>query len=228
MHSLPVHQIEARPYGVTNCIIYYNAGGNYSGSFSFQNCCTIPLPSLAFGTGDFTNEPNFFYSAYLQSNSPCINAGYTTSVTSTSDLDGRPRIADGTVDVGSYEFQGTNGLFIPWLYQNGLPTDGSADYIDSDGDGLSNWQEWKAGTIPTNAISVLQMSSPSNNVFGVTVRWQSVTNVTYYLQRSADLSATSAFSSIVSNLVGQAGTTSYTDTTATNASSYFYRVGVQY
>jgi hypothetical protein len=68
------------------------------------------------------------------------------------------------------------------------------------------------------------MSSPSNSVSGVTVTWQSVSGLTYYLQSSTNLPT---FVSIQSNLVGQAGTTSCTDTTATNGGPYFYRVGVQ-
>jgi hypothetical protein len=107
---------------------------------------------------------------------------------------------------------------------DGLPTDGSADFVDTDGDGLNNWAEWKAGTNPTNAASVLLLAAPSNSVSGVTVTWQSVSGINYYLQRSLTLPG---FAPVQSNLVGQAGTTSYLDTSATNGGPYFYRVGVQ-
>jgi len=92
---------------------------------------------------------------------------------------------------------------------------------------MKNWQEWKAGTDPTSAASVLKVSSVSNSVSGMTVTWQSVGGVTYSLLRSSALSSPPAFSVIQSNLTGQSGTTSCTDTNATNAGPYFYRVGVQ-
>jgi hypothetical protein len=59
------------------------------------------------------------------------------------------------------------------------------------------------------------------------VRWQSVSNRTYYLQCGTNLSAIPPFLTIQSNIAGQAGTTSFTDTNANGAGPHLYRVGVQ-
>ena len=82
---------------------------------------------------------------------------------------------------------------------------------------MNNYAEWKAGTNPTNAASVLAFQSPvTTNITGITVTWQSVSGVTYI----AESTNFPAFTSIQSNIVGQAGSTSYTDTTATNGGPY--------
>jgi hypothetical protein len=213
---------------VRNSILYYNAapnGSNYS-SGTLTYCCAFPLPS---GTGNFTNAPRFVDLAggnfHLQTNSPCINAGNNAYVSGTTDLDGNPRVIGYAVDAGAYEKSPASLLPNSWLWQYGYSNDGSADFVDSDGDVLNNWQEWKSGTVPTNAVSVLKMASATNALSGLVVTWQSVSGISYYLQRSSDLAG--GFTSIASNLVGQAGSTSYPDITATNAGPYFYRVGVQ-
>ena len=221
---------------LNNCVIYNNtspSGTNYAIDAyvggSLQYCCTTPL---AAGPGNFTNPPAFVDEAgansRLQPNSPCINAGNNSYVSDTTDLDGNPRIKGGTVDIGAYEYQTpTSIISYAWLQQYGLPTDGSADFLDTDGDGMNNWREWMAGTDPTNPLSVLKMLAPSNSLSGLTVSWQSVSGKTYYLQRGTNLLLQPGLSSLQSNIVGQAGMTSLTDTSATNAGPYFYRVGVQ-
>ena len=223
------------PY-IKNCIVYFNSEfdiGPGAGNIFITNCCT-PRSNSSVTWASFTNAPLFVNPAagdfHLQSSSPCINAGNNSLVTTTVDFDGNPRIVGGTVDIGAYEYQTPSSvLSYVWAQQYGLPIDGSADYLDSDGTGMNNWQKWIAGLNPTNPASVLVMLplSATNNLPGITVSWQSVSNRTYYLQRAANLSALPAFSAIQSNIVGHAGTTSYTDTTVTNGSSYFYRVGVR-
>jgi hypothetical protein len=225
--------VDFRGCTLNNCIVYFNTatnGANYDPSWSTLNYCCTPDPG---GVGNITNAPLFVNYAggnlRLRSNSPCINSGNNAYVVGSSDLDGNPRIVGGTVDIGAYEYQTpTSIISYAWLQQYGLPTDGSADYADLDGTGMNVYQDWVAGLNPTNALSVLKMLAPvkTNNPAGLVVTWESVNTRTYYLQSSTNLAAQPAFSTIQSNIVGQAGTTSYTDTTATNAGPYFYRVGV--
>ncbi len=218
---------------LNNCIVYYNtasAGWDYDDSSVLNFCCTESLPA---GTGNFTNAPLFmdtngWSNLRLQSNSPCINAGGNTYAPDPTDLDGNPRVAGGRVDIGAYEFQGT-GLsgFNAWLWQYGLPTDGSADDADTDRDGHNNWQEWIAGTNPTNAVSALRLLSVTDAVSAVTVTWSSVTDRNYALEQATNLRAAPAFCVLQSNMPGLPDTTSWTDTNAVGTAPRFYRVRVE-
>jgi hypothetical protein len=210
---------------LANCIVYYNNAANYTGG-TLNYCCTAPDPG---GTGNITNEPVFVNRTggdfHLLPDSPCINSGNNAFVAFTNDFDGNPRIKGDIVDIGACEYQTpTSVISYAWLQQYGLTNNGSADYADTDGDGMNNWQEWRTGTSPEDALSLLKMTTVTNDVSGITVTWQSASGITYFLQRGSNL--TVAFSCIQSNIVGQAGTTSFTDTNAVGSGPFFYRVGV--
>jgi hypothetical protein len=103
---------------VDNCILMFNIatnGADWSGELPEVNCtCVSLLPTN--GVGNFTNAPLFADAAngdfHLLANSPCINAGNNVYVTSSTDLDGNPRISGGTVDVGAYEFAFTPPMLV--------------------------------------------------------------------------------------------------------------------
>jgi Cadherin-like beta sandwich domain len=123
---------------VNNSIVLNNAGNpgveNHDGS-TFAYSCTAPDPG---GTGNivadplfvapFDSPPNF----HLTAGSPCLNSGNNASVVGSKDLDGRPRIANGTVDMGVFEVQaamqvlGTNGVEIANGDVGPSPADGTS------------------------------------------------------------------------------------------------------
>jgi hypothetical protein len=235
---------------VNNCILFYNTADNwYAGSESigpstfFNHCCTTPLPptDLDAGSSTVTNSPLFVDPAAgdfrLQASSLCVDAGVTAYAPTTVDLNGNARIVGGTVDIGAYEFQGSTAItFQAWLQSYGLPSDGSADYVDTDGDGMNNWQEWVCGTDPTNPLLVLRMLQPVVTSNNVTVTWQSVSGVSYFLERSLNLGSSNVFSLVATNIPGQAGTnfpgqgglTTFVDTNVSSGAQLLYRVGVKH
>jgi hypothetical protein len=110
---------------MTNCTIVGNAtagkgggvqGGALVNSIIYGNYCPAGVygySSNVYGatlSNCWTSDPLFVDPAgndfHLQNNSPCINAGNNAYVTTDTDLDGKPRLVGGTVDIGAYEFKG--------------------------------------------------------------------------------------------------------------------------
>jgi hypothetical protein len=218
-----------------NCIVYYNTDTNLYGS-ELIDCCVESLYDAFIVTGAITREPRFVDVAggdfHLRSDSPCINSGGPAYIPypggflrspGTQDLDDNPRVSGGTVDIGAYECPSPASIIsYAWLMQYGLPTDGSADFVDFDGDGMNNWQEWHVGTVPTDPKSVFKISRITNSAPGtIQIIWRpNVFPKTMFIQRSTNLA--SGFVTISTNVVG----TSYIDKTATGSGPYFYRVGM--
>jgi hypothetical protein len=212
-----------------NCIVYFNTAPIWPNYFAstFNYSCTTPQPSS--GTGNITNTPAFADqlagNLRLQTNSPCINVGNNTYVQGSADLDGRARIAGGTVDMGAYESEtSVSGVFLGWLQFHGMATDGSVDFIDTDGDLMNAWEEWLADTDPTNALSSFQIEEISKS-FPAMVSFQSSSNRTYTLWSTPQLAPLDWTPVPAAQAVpGNGGTLTLID--PTNAPQKFYRVQV--
>ncbi|MBW7907785.1 MAG: hypothetical protein H3C50_02535 [Kiritimatiellae bacterium] len=100
---------------------------------------------------------------------------------------------------------------------------------DPDHDGVRNWDEWMAGTSPTDGLSFLGMQMPADppSTAGIIIQWQSVTGKWYTLDRATNLTDIPAFVSLQTNIAGQANSTVVTDQTANGIGPYFYRVGTK-
>jgi hypothetical protein len=98
--------------------------------------------------------------------------------------------------------------------------------VDSDGDGMVNYAEYRAGTEPTNAASVLKADVElRSGTPAPVVRWGSVAGRSYSLL-SAD-AVGQVFTVRQSGISANVPTNAFTDTAATNAVRRFYRVLVE-
>ena len=116
----------------------------------------------------------------------------------------------------------TNNTPLAWLADYGLePTDTGA-LSDTDHDGMKAWEEWIAGTIPTQFLSVLKISNSLNTTNGRILLWPTVTGRVYSVSWSTNLLTAPPTLFMTNNTTGI-----YTDTVHTIEQSGFYRIGVQ-
>ena len=114
-----------------------------------------------------------------------------------------------------------DGLPIAWLLQNFLTTN-VAPQLDPDGDGVSNANEYLAGTDPLNANSVLKITAIFRNPLAnnSALNWNSVATRYYAVQTNSSLT-TGAWGDFSAPAILGWNTASFTDATPTNR---FYRL----
>jgi hypothetical protein len=119
--------------------------------------------------------------------------------------------------------------FQDWLGRYpGLPVNQRGENDDPDGDGMTNFAEYRAGTDPTKRDSVFEfIDIKPNAAGGIEIRWSSASGKKYSVERAKDLGGT--FQVLEFNVDGSKTEpfTAYQDTNATGVGPYFYRLTVQ-
>ena len=109
----------------------------------------------------------------------------------------------------------------------GHPTGQAGDHSlagdDADGDGLTNLDEYRAGTDPRDSASTLRVTAITVDGSGAHVTFTSVAGKTYRLEYK-DAITDPTWLLAVNNIAGQSGTTTVLDSGAIGQSRKFYRV----
>ncbi len=220
---------------ILNTIIQFNGAGsgtNYLNTGSgmiYSNCCTVPLVE---GGGNITGDPRFLDAGtadfHLLSGSPCVDAGISQSwMTNSVDMDGNPRLAGRSVDIGIYEAVDSDNDGLPDADETGIyGTD--PNNSDTDGDNMLDGIEIIAGTSPlvgSDVLKVTQVVMPEDNTLVIT--WQSYTGRLYSVLATRDLVALPWTNlSDFADVSGTGGFMSWTNSLLLESQD-FYRIGVR-
>jgi alpha-D-xyloside xylohydrolase len=102
----------------------------------------------------------------------------------------------------------------------------AADSADPDGDGMSNAQEFAAGTDPNDASSVFKIGTIQAAAGGTTITFPSALGKTYQVEYSDDLSSGSWTALLANPLAGTGAPLQATDPASGSKTKRFYRVAV--
>jgi hypothetical protein len=122
---------------------------------------------------------------------------------------------DGVPDVWQVQNFGPNFLTNPM----------SLGTADADGDGLSNWAEYRAGTSPLNQASSLRVTSQGFSGGNAWITWLSVPGKSYDVEYSTNLTTWTFGETIAGSTIN--ATTTWTDTSSAGQTKKFYRIKVR-
>jgi alpha-tubulin suppressor-like RCC1 family protein len=150
--------------------------------------------------------------------------------------------ADETLVTGDVDMDNNTATFAVTLWTDsdgdGMPDDYEAQFpfldpldpndagLDHDGDGLSNLEEYLAGTDPGDPLSYLRITAVGiGEGRAVVIVWGSAPNRFYTIERTADLKA--GFTPLVEHIPATPPENVFVDSGATNSAQFFYRVRVE-
>lgn len=116
----------------------------------------------------------------------------------------------------------TNGTPATWLAAHGLPVGDGGALSDTDADGMAAWEEWTAGTVPTNPASRLAIQNAFRQDSQFVFFWSPVSGRTYAVYHATNLPPGGGWS-----LLGETDGGSLTQQPPGVEDRGYYRLGVR-
>ena len=214
-----------------------------SGSLNSAAGTTFRIEFFANATGDGTGYgegQNFIGAISVSTNgsgnvsfapalAAIIPAGQKITATATDPAGNTSEFAQ-NVTVTTTDTDG-DGIPDVWMTAKfGHPTGSAGDKSrasdDRDGDGMTNLQEFRAGTDPLNSTSVFRLATPSTAGADKLLSLSGLTGITYRIDYADDLSAANPWHTLADQIPGTGSTIPVTDPGAAALLQRFYRAVV--
>ena len=221
-------------------------GTTVSGSLNSTASATVRIEFFASATGDASGygEGQTFVGAISVTTNVSGNVSFATTLPTTvpagqkitataTDPAGNPYPAGNTSEFAQNVTVTTtdtdsDGIPDAWMnakfgHPTGLAGDKSRPGDDADGDGMTNLQEFRAGTDPKIPASIFRLPAPTRVGSDLSVGLPTLVGYTYRVEFTDTLSPSASWRPLADQIFGTGGTLNITDPGAASLAQRFYR-----